>query len=177
MLAPGRDGNFGEGAFGAVSDYASLTEDEQALIREALRSEGVLPKARLAFAVLIDHYPDCPFAFLVDLPGTAVSGSTLTDLKQTISEITDRTSPAATYALTTFVYILLINGKLKVPPGAGFENLDAIRDYPETEESQKIAAMVRSVAITFLNKDKPSSWRESFWIRGRALEPCEVKDN
>lgn len=163
-----------KGGFGAVSDYASLTEEEQALIRGALDSEGVLPKLRLSLAALIDHYPECPLTFLADPLGPHVSGSTLDHLKQAIADINDRTSREAILAQATFVYILLVNEKLRVAPGLGFENLDAVRDYPETDESHKIAALVRSTSLTLLNRETPSPWRTSFWHRGRQLEHCKA---
>ena len=124
---------------------------------------------------MIRHYPEFPLAFLADADdsGKGSSGSSLDDLKETIANIAGRQSPAAIFAQATVVYIFFTNKRLKVAPHVGLANLPAIEEYPRTEESQKVAASVRSAVTFLLSQDIPASWRNSFWNQGRSLGPCE----
>ena len=142
-----------ERGFAAASDYTSLTDDEKTSTRAALTAEGVLVRACLSLAALINHYEEFPLAFLAEqdtLLGDDQE-STLSDLKKTIGATRDRGESAGLFVQATAVYILLVNKKLNVPPGLGFENLDAILDYPLTDESKKLAALVRSTSLTLLS--------------------------
>ena len=163
-------------AFAATSDYADLSDDQGQCIRAALSAEGTLEKARQGLAALIHHYTEFPLAFIAD-PDRLSEGhpcSTLDDLREAIDNIRDRQGHAGIFAQATVVYIFFINGQLQVSPGSGLANFPAIEEYPMTDESQRVAASVRSAVTGLLTRDIPSDWRNSFWNQGRSLGACEI---
>ena len=100
----------------------------------------------------------------------------LGDLEDTIEAIFDRESRKAIFVQATAVHISVTNGFLKVAPGISLGNLNAVLEYPETEESLKVAASVRSAVTFLIGKEVSSGWADSFWRQGRILTPCEVVD-
>ena len=163
-------------AFAAASDYVELGNEQKQCIRSVLDAEGVLDKARWGLAALILNYNEFPLAFLTEA-GTPIegsSGSSLDDLRTVIDNISDRHGYDGTLVQATVVYIYFINNMLKVSPHVGLANFPAIEEYPRTEESQRVAASVRSAVTMLLTRDMPSDWRNSFWNQGRTLGPCEV---
>ena len=163
-------------AFAAASDYAQLTDDEKHCVLSKLNGEDVLGEIRSSLAVLANCYPDFPLKFLLDTYSECLTeaDSTLDNLKSTIANISDRQSSPAVFAQATVVYINFINEKLKVSPNVSLANFPAIEDYPLTEESQKVAAGVRSAVVSLLSLDVPQQWRNSFWNQGRILSKCEI---
>ena len=165
-------------AFAAASDYAELDEENKQQVRAVLDNKGFLGSAQTALATLISHYAEFPLSFLGHPQG--VDGNAplpvLEDLKDTIEVILDRESREAVYVQATAVHVYFTNGLLTVAPGVGLANLNAIMEYPETEESQRVAASVRSTVTILIGKEVASDWAGSFWRQGRILSPCEVVD-
>ena len=164
-------------AFAAASDYVELSDEQRNCIRSALREEKMLDKAGQGLAALIGNYPDCPLAFLsnTDCRKDDSPASTLEDISEVVANISDRQSQLGIYAQAAVVYIFFVNGRLQVAPHVGLANLPAIEEYPNTEESLRVAASVRSAVTGMLTRDIPSDWRHSFWNQGRSLGPCEVE--
>ena len=163
-------------AFAATSDYAKLSDEERQCVRAALSADGTLGRACQGLAALIHHYERFPLAFLADPDSSSEDSpcSALGDLRDTIGSISDRRSHAGIFAQATVVDISFINDKLRVPPGLTLSNLTPLEEYPMTDESQKVAAFVRSAVTGLLTQDIPSNWRNSFWNQGRSLGDCEV---
>ena len=167
----------GKKAFAAASDYVELGDEQERCIRSAVGQEEMLDKASQGLAALIHNYPDFPLAFLSN-PGRRIDdspGSMLTDLTESVANISDRQSESGIYAQAAVVYIFFVNGQLQVAPHVGLANLPAIEEYPNTEESLRVAASVRSAVVGLLTRDVPSDWPCSFWNQGRSLGPCEVE--
>ena len=160
-------------AFAAASDFVELSDEQRRCIRSALSQEGMLHKASQGLATLIHNYADFPLAFLSN-PDSDSSGSTLSDLRETIANVSDRQSQAGIYAQATVVYIFFVNDKLKVRSDSGLANFPAIEEYPTTDESLRVAAAVRSAVTFLLSHDIPPDWRNSFWNQGRSFGSCEV---
>ena len=163
-------------AFAAASDYGALSNEQTHCVQSTLNKGGMLDKACQGLAALIHNYPDCPMAFLSN-PGRSKDdspGSTLEDLREAIDNISDRQSQPGIYAQAAVVYIFFVNGRLQVAPHVGLANLPAVEEYPNTEESLRVAASVRSAVTGLLTGDTSSDWRRSFWNQGRSLGPCEV---
>ena len=163
-------------SFAGLSDYATLTSGEKHQIRAALEDEGTLAVARRALSALTDHYEEFPLGFLGDSEGANPDeeGSNLSDLREAIAESGQRHSTLGVHVQTTTLYISMANGVLKLTRGVGPENLDAILDYPATDESKRVAAFVRSASLAIFSQDEPSAWTRAFWQTGRNLQECEV---
>ena len=165
-------------AFAAASDYIELDDENKQQVRAALDSKGLLGPAQTALATLISIYDGFPLAFL-GCPNNDDGNATqpaLGDLEATIEAIFDRESRKAIFVQATAVHIYFTNGLLKVASGVSLGNLNAIMEYPETEESQRVAASVRSSVTFLIGKEIDSDWASSFWRQGRVLTPCEVVD-
>ena len=164
-------------AFASISDYVELSDEQRHCIRSEVREEEMLDKAGQGLAALIHNYPDCPLAFLSNSGRSKddSSGSTLEDLRQAIANISDRQSQPGIYTQATVVYIFFVNGRLQVAPHVGLASLPAIEESPNTEESLRVAASVRSAVTGLLTRDIPLDWPHSFWNQGRSLGPCEVE--
>ncbi|MCY4624220.1 MAG: hypothetical protein OXC99_04350 [Chloroflexi bacterium] len=166
----------GSRAYAAASDYRELDEEQKVCIRSTLSAGGKLARAHEGLAALIYNYSEFPLAFLAQSvqPNDGFRGSTLSELKETISSIVDREGTPGIFAQATVVYIYMVNGKCTVALGTGLANLPAIEDYPATDESLRVAASIRS-AVTFMLRPLESrEWPTTFWTQGRTLEPCEV---
>ena len=124
----------GKKAFAAASDYVELCDEHRRCIRSALSEAGMLHNASQGLATLIHNYTGFPLAFLAN-PASESSGSTLSDLKETIANISDRQSQAGIYAQAAVVYIFFVNDKLRVSHDSALANFPAIEEYPTTGES------------------------------------------
>ena len=167
----------GKKAFAATSDYVELSDEQRHCVRSLMSEEKMLDKAGQGLAALIHNYPDCPLAFLSN-PGCRKDdspSSTLEDLREAVANISDRQNQPGIYAQAAVVYIFFVNGRLQVAPHVGLANLPAIEEHPNTEESLRVAASVRSAVTGLLTRDILSDWPRSFWNQGRSLGPCEVE--
>ena len=163
-------------AFAAASDYTMFKNEWGDRLCLELKAARVLEEARMGLSALIDHYPEFPLSFLGNPESMAEStpASTLDDLGKTIASISDREGYAGTFAQATVVCIYFANDQLKVPPNTGLANFPAIEEYPMTDESQWVAASVRSAVTGLLTRGVSPDWRNSFWNQGRSLGSCEV---
>ena len=165
-------------AFAAASDYFELNEEQKQQVQAALDAEGMLESAQTALATLIDQYDGFPLAFLKpsNSDHEISMEPSFEDLARAIHAIYDRESREAIFVQATTVNIYFTNDLLKVAPGLSLGNLNAVLEYPETEESLKVAASVRSAVTFLIGKEVISDWASSFWRRGRIITPCEVVD-
>lgn len=166
----------GKGAFAFISEYGQLESGEQDCVKNRLRNSGALGQLNHGLQVLGMHYPECPLAFLWSTEAPALEREDgLQQLKQLILELSDRSGTTATFVQATAVYVYFLNDKLKVFSGSALANFPAIEEYPDTEESRKIAAFIRASINGFQGPlDLSADWRRYFWDRGSMLEPCEV---
>ena len=71
-------------AFAAASDYTMFNDEQGDHLCLELKAEGVLEKARMGLAALVDHYPKFPLSFLGGPESMADNTpvSTLDDLRR-----------------------------------------------------------------------------------------------
>ena len=157
------------GAFAFISEYRLLSTGERQCITDQLTRLGVLNEMADALRVLAVYYPECPLSFIWAQQEPATHDEeALHNLKLLIEELTDRRETKATFVQATAVYIY------KVFKGSELANFTNIEDYPKTEASVKVAAVVRAAINGFPGSLNLSpDWRNYFWNRGLALEPCE----
>ncbi len=66
----------------------------------------------------------------------------------------------------------IASGKLKFVAPLKPHNTDPIKDYPKTDESQKLASMLRANASQLTVMRPSNDWPKRFWRRGRDIGPC-----
>jgi hypothetical protein len=157
----------------AAGKFAALPDDVLASIVEGrpYRDDLCAP-----LEPLHAHYPDHPMRELVAAHG-APSSRNLGGLKALVGELFDRASTSATLTQATATWLAFDADRLKVATGLALADFPRIEDYPDTVQSQRIAASIRATLNNmFSDIDLMASgtdWPVAFWNRGRELEPCE----
>ncbi|WP_298329015.1 hypothetical protein [Asticcacaulis sp.] len=122
------------------------------------------------------HYPDHPMRELMPNSGTQ-SMRDLYEFKEIVGDLINRRSTMATLTQATATWLAFDSDCLKVSPGLALADLPRIEDYPNTEQSQRIAASIRATLnLMFGEIDLMASgtgWPVAFWNRGLEIEPCE----
>lgn len=160
--------------FAVASAYTRLDQSQRTAVRADLESSGVLEPIRIALQPLKDFYPNCPLNFLFD-GATSEGDGSLERLKNVVSVMFDRWNIPTTFVQANAVYIAFVTDILKVAKGLALANFPAIEQFPQTEESQKVAASTRATVSSMymqFKDDDSETWIASFWARGLELERC-----
>lgn len=149
---------------------ASLTNS----IKQTLMSAGLFVPCAAAVEDFVSLYPSFPIKWLIVKPEPAPNADYLPRFKRLLQELLDKTSPRAATAQAHLIYAAIASGAIILPPGM-LENLEEIRQYPNTEKSKNLAASLRSITTMFVAQlsELPDGkvWSTYFWERGLELEP------
>lgn len=160
-----------------MSCYARLSDDDKKQFLKHHSVRKVIKDVKEALTGFKRYYPEAPINFL--LTNTPISKTTyVNNLKQALIRILDPHSIRATHALTCMFYAQAYAGHLVISDQMDRFDLNDIVKYPDTEESERVAAFVRTSAKTFItmfNQDAPPQWSQYFWERCYELEPCKIK--
>lgn len=167
-------------SFVDTSSYAVLQESEWHEVHRVLIETDTLADIQLALAPLVHFYPECPFVHLFkDLPIEFPDEATaLKSFKVVLESLYSKQDRAATLVQGTAVYIALVSGKVMLTASVSLGNLEALADYPQTDESQRVGASVRAMCNFLIGNSSEKSdtnWVEYFWDRGFELEPCDYE--
>lgn len=163
-----------------TSSYAILQEGEWREVQRTLVEIDKLTDIQLALAPLVHFYPGCPYAHLFKDRPTEFPKETkvLKSFKTVLESLYSKQDRAATLVQGTAVYVALVTGKVTLTENVSFGNLEALTDYPQTDESQKVGASVRAMCNFLIGSSSEKSgtnWVEYFWDRGFELEPCDYE--
>ncbi len=158
---------------------ASLPQDRRDVAIRTLDASGLLQPMKSALAAFVALYPNFPIAWLTGEPLDKPDTAYLQRFKILLAELLDKQSPRSSIVLALLIYAALGSGAILVPPGE-FDNLETIREYPNTERSKWLAASLRSLATMLialgLQRSTTRQWAEYFWQRGHELEPVDYTD-
>ena len=164
-----------------MSSYTLLTEAHKTEILKILRSVGDLDSLRKPLTPLVAYYPKCPVAFLFEDKPPSVEDSTmrLETFKNFLVEMYAKYDPLATLTQANAVYIAFGTDMLKVVKGSSLADFPAIANFPNTEQSKRVAASIYASISGFIGafldqnfQGKQSDWSAYFWNRGLEIEPC-----
>ena len=128
-------------------------------------------------APLHAHYPNHPMRELVSAATGPAWSQDLGALKGLVSELFDRASTSAIMVQATATWLAFDAGRLKVSADLALADFPRIEHYPQTDQSQRIAASIRATLNQmFGDLDLMASgtgWPIAFWNRGLELEPCD----
>lgn len=131
-------------------------------------------------APLYVHYPDHPLHELIPSTPEVTWTRDLGGLKALVGELFDRSSTNAIMVQATATWLAFDAGRLKVSAGLALADFPQIEDYPNTEQSQRIAASIRATLNQMFSEANlmasGTEWPIAFWNRGLKLEPCEDWD-
>ncbi len=164
-----------------MSSYSLLTEAQKNKVLKKLRLTGDLDSLRKPLAPLVAYYPKCPVAFLFEGNPPSVEESTMTleAFKNFLAQMYAKYEPLATLTQANAVYIAFATDMLKVVTGSSLADFPAIANFPNNEQSKRVAAgvyaSIPALIGAFLDqnfKGKQSDWSAYFWNRGLEIEPC-----
>ena len=154
-------------------DYDSLSDEDFQSLREELE-EKTLADLGSALAPLAYHYPTFPQARLVgsleDFDPDCIGL-----LQNAVNDLSSRHSRPATIVQSTYIYTLVVTGKISIPEGTPFDDFNEIMDYPETDQSRLIGSSVRAATKANWAAQKgegQSEWMKRFWKRGFEITEC-----
>lgn len=166
--------------FAATSSYATLEENEWRKVYRLLESSDKLNDLARALTPLVHFYPECPYVRLFTQTPHQPSNKDqpLSELKDLLDSLYDKQERVATLVQATAAYLALATQKVALAEGISLGNVEAVKDFPHTEESQKVAASVRAMCnflIGMTLNEFDSGWARYFWNRGFELERCEYE--
>jgi hypothetical protein len=166
--------------FAATSSYTLISSESKNVIRRNLSNSNKLLPIRKAISSLVYFYPECPLAFLFEdfVIDLSAEREALTELKEIIASMYSKRDRLPVLVQAQGVYIALVAHKLRVPEGSEIANLEAVTDYPDTEESLRVGASVCATCnmlIGMILKESSSGWSDYFWQRGFEIDDCEYQ--
>lgn len=162
-----------------LTEFSYLTDGHWEEIRATITDAGLLAKYQEGFGGFVSLYPECPLRPLVIEGAPTGATDELDRFKRLMGSLMDGRGKQATMLLTTATHLAFQTGKLKLVKGVELGNLNAVLEYPDTEESRKVAASMRAMSslITGLSAEGagPSRWCRYFWNRGLELGRCDLQ--
>ena len=164
-----------------MGEHLTLNEYEKQAIKR--RSEGAVwrsninPYLNKISSVLIANPMDYLFS-----PDTSTHNSNRDDnvkmLKSLLIKTVDSHSKASLFIQGVAVAVELRSGNTKICEGVDIPDLNAVIDYPNTEESKGAAGYIVASSSFFIamEMDKGQldmAWQRQFWDTCYRLEPCE----
>lgn len=162
-----------------LSLYNKLSDEDQKFVLQAAESSNYLEYYTEAFSNIKHFYPDFPLGFLVSTPLITNEQVALSEYKDYLRSIYDRTNFESTFMQATAVDMAFQAGVFTVAPHTSLAQFDEISNFPNTELSQQVASAIRGALNQFLSPNSPlstidSAWKEYFWNRGLEIEKCNV---
>jgi hypothetical protein len=161
--------------FAPTSAYGILSANQRSAVISQLAAGGHLIDLQSALDSLVALYPECPLAFLfVGATRQGERAQQVAALKRVLANLFDKTTPEAVSMQANAVYIAFVSGLLRASATTSMANFPAVADYPRTDESQRVAASVRSTINMFFTRsyDRTSQWPGYFWNHGLEIDGC-----
>jgi len=161
--------------YAPISSFSSLTKAQKDKILEILQKEGKLSRIASGLFSLNYYYPKSPLNFL-ERTQLQESEAHLSEIKNVLTSHYDKMSIEATFTQANAIYICFVLGKLQVTSKSSLANFPEIENYPNTDESKKIAASIRASINGFIGLDigsKITNWSDYFWNRGLEIDNCK----
>ncbi len=161
---------------GYVSSFSRLDDAATDRLRFKLFETGALADLRLALSGLCHLFPSFPLLRLLGNDGPYIVGD-VSKLKKTIETLNDRIGVTTTYTLAHLFYGSVMAGHVKINAGLSLAKPNSILGYPNTEESQKLAASLRG-SSKMLDSEITTTdrfgWQRDFWKTCMEFEPPRI---
>lgn len=164
---------FGEGEYVFSFEYDKLSDDDFQEMRDSLAEETVNDFST-AVAPLAYHYPSFPQSPLVGAVSDFDEDS-LGILQEVVNEMADRRSRRSMLVQTSYIYTALATDQVMLSEGVEIGDINDIMDYPDTDESRRLASVVRAATKAMRGsrgEDDRSDWASRFWERGFEISDC-----
>lgn len=160
-----------------LSKYDTLDEEELQSIKESL-DEELLDGLKTAISPLSFYYTTFPLSPLL--------GSVEVDeeeaiqrLERVVDECYNRRSRTAVLSQAAYVSAAIGLGQLRLPPDFEVDEVNAVIDYPDTDESRRAGSTVRAMTSSLIGLERESvnsDWPERFWQTGFEIGECRFPE-
>jgi hypothetical protein len=158
-----------------LSTFELLNEEEFEKLRNLLISKGIYRDLQLSLQDFITLFPECPLNKLLNI--NISHEPNVKKLKIIISKLVTPTSKETILNFGTVIYSMIVNGKLSFGADSVFKNFGVINDYPNSEESKKLASFIRATINVYFSPEFyriDNSWILYFWNKSYTYEPSRI---
>ncbi|GHF05157.1 hypothetical protein GCM10016455_28040 [Aliiroseovarius zhejiangensis] len=163
------------------SSFVQVPEDSVFKIIDET-SERNLRILRRGFSPLNEIFDKHPLSFVFENDDTEYLPLGSRRLAEILGKLYDRHSKISTIVMATVAYLTATQGKLKISKHieGPFSNIEAVFDYPDTDESKLVASGLRALAPMLIldneaMKQRNSlAWREKFWRSVEGFGNCKL---
>lgn len=161
-----------------ISNFETLSDSQVENIISGLSTIGYYKKIIEALTPFLNVFPECPLNKIFKINSTKFSKEELDYVKTITNQLINKKSKETTLILANTVYCANQIGVLHVTKDSCFLHMDEIINYPNTEESKKIASFLRASINPFVGNGtfvfQNSHWLKYFWNRAYKLEPFNI---
>jgi hypothetical protein len=159
-----------------LSSYEKLDENKKSIIINNKEIQLIASKLNNALVGFKNCFPNCPIDFLLK-ESDLYNVQFIDKLKKSIINLFDRRSINSTYALATVFHSQNCAGHLFFSSKMDKFDINEILKYPDTDESRRVAAIIRASAKPFIiqfQNENNSLWKNKFWDICYQIEPCNL---
>jgi hypothetical protein len=166
--------------FAFMSSFDALDSAVCAKVRKELEREGKLSRVQSALAPLVYFYPKCPLKFLFEesVSDKSLADDSLSSFKAFLDELFDKRSRLSVLMQAQAVYIFGTSGRLHIVEDSKLQNIDELKNYPDTKESRAVGASICATCNMLVGQSLEkydSGWDNYFWRRGLEIDECEYE--
>ena len=164
--------------FAIASAYSSIPSERWPEIIRLISTDSIGELQR-TLRPLVALYPRSAFRELWDGDQPQPHDDDIGIMRTQVGTMVNRGGRPAMLAQANAIYIAGITGKLIVNQGSMLSNLEAITQYPDTEESRMVGSAVRAASLmlgrhTDEDQRAGTEWTRYFWQRGIEITSCDL---
>jgi hypothetical protein len=164
--------------FAVASAYSSIPSDRWADIIRLISTDS-LAELQKTLRPLAALYPQSAFSGLWGANQPQPHDGDIGIMRTQVGTIVNRGGRPAMLAQANAIYIAVITGKLILNEGSMLSKLEAITQYPDTEESRLAGSAVRAASLMLgRHRDEDqqagADWTRYFWQRGIEISSCDL---
>ncbi len=161
-----------------ISNFETLNDKQIDKILSCFFMNSNYKKFVEAITPFINVFPQCPLNKILYNAIPEYSESDLQHVKNIINKLLNKKSKEATLILANTIYCANQMDVLHITKDSCFLHMDEIVNYPNTEESKKIAGFLRASINPFVVNDtfilQNSHWAKYFWNQAYKLESFNI---
>ena len=165
---------------GTLSEFKQISPEMTSELVAYLETVGLLGPLQAAIHDLVVLYPNCPLGFIFKTkPSRLADDNFLEYFDNLVRDLSDKRGKPGIVMQANLIYLLGLQGKLLFGKESSLWNLEAIKDYPNTDESLQVGACICSASIAMIQMqcipdDKADRWSTYFWQRSLELKPINI---
>jgi len=166
--------------FAFMSSFDVLDSTECDKVRKELERKKKLSRIRSALAPLVYFYPECPLSFLFeeDASDRGIGDDSLSNFSAFLDKLYDKRSRLSVLMQAQAVYIFGTSGRLHIVEDSNLQNIDELKNYPDTKESRAVGASICATCNVLVGQSLEkynSGWDNYFWRRGFEIDECKYE--